>query len=311
LLDFFFLSGINAWNEQVARSYKGREEGGSVFMLVSKYDSRFLLALQIDHSRVAGYLAAHWGNDVFAEPRPYSSVVLAAQEHDNGWWEWEIKPSLNDQGYPLDYITDGSLKYLGQLRLNFYKHGVERLIERDPYAGLIVLMHGIGLFNKAYGLLAYMPDHTTRPDVQEYIRDQEALQKRVLAELRRSTEFQEFSTDEEIWRNFKLMQVYDTLAQFLCNRYPLNNTERQNGPSNTLGDTAVPVAPGKPDVTLTVEVKDETRAEVRPYPFDINPLNVSFPARLVPNRPYRSQEEFLKDFYKAERITVSYRLQAP
>jgi Protein of unknown function (DUF3891) len=281
-------------------------------MLVSKYDdSRLLLALQIDHSRVAGYLAAHWGNDVFAEPRPYSSVVLAAQEHDNGWWEWEIKPSLNDRGYPLDYITDGSLKYLGQLRLDFYEHGVERVVREDPYAGLIVLMHGIGLFNKAFGLLAYMPDHTARPDVQAYIRDQDALQQRVLAELRRSEEFREFSTDEVIWKNFKLMQVYDTFAQFLCNRYPLNNRERQNGPSNTLGDTAVPVAPGKQDVTLTIEVQDETRAVVRPYPFDTNPLQVSFPARLVPNRPYRTREEFLKDFYKAERITVNYQLQAP
>lgn len=281
-------------------------------MLVSKYDdSRLLLALQIDHSRVAGYLAAHWGNDVFAEPRPYSSVVLAAQEHDNGWWEWEIKPSLNDRGYPLDYITDGSLKYLGQLRLDFYKHGVERVVREDPYAGLIVLMHGIGLFNKAYGLLAYMPDHTTRPDVQAYIRDQDALRQRVLAELRRSEEFREFSTDEVIWKNFKLMQVYDTFAQFLCNRYPLNNRERQNGPSNTLGDTAVPVAPGKQDVTLTIEVQDGTRAVVTPYPFDTNPLEVSFPARLVPNRSYRTREEFLKDFYKAERISVNYQLQAP
>ena len=281
-------------------------------MLVSKYDdSRLLLALQIDHSRVAGYLAAHWGNDVFAEPRPYSSVVLAAQEHDNGWWEWEIKPSLNDRGYPLDYITDGSLKYLGQLRLDFYKHGVERVVREDPYAGLIVLMHGIGLFNKAYGLLAYMPDHTARHDVQTYIRDQDALRQRVLAELRRSEEFREFSTDEVIWKNFKLMQVYDTFAQFLCNRYPLNNRERQNGPSNTLGDTAVPVAPGKQDVTLTIEVQDGTRAVVTPYPFDTNPLEVSFPARLVPNRSYRTREEFLKDFYKAERISVNYQLQAP
>ena len=30
-------------------------------MMVSRYDdSNFLLVLQIDHSRVAGYLASHW-----------------------------------------------------------------------------------------------------------------------------------------------------------------------------------------------------------------------------------------------------------
>lgn len=39
-------------------------------------------------------------------------MVLAAQEHDSGWWEWEIRPRLNDQGYPPDYI--GSMKHLGR-----------------------------------------------------------------------------------------------------------------------------------------------------------------------------------------------------
>ena len=67
-------------------------------------DARIILALQIDHSRVAGYFAAHWGNRLFDRPEPYSSVVLAATEHDIGWWEWEMKPStLNDKGFPLDY----------------------------------------------------------------------------------------------------------------------------------------------------------------------------------------------------------------
>ncbi len=32
-------------------------------MMVNPYnDSHLLLALQIDHSRVAGFLASHWGN---------------------------------------------------------------------------------------------------------------------------------------------------------------------------------------------------------------------------------------------------------
>src|SRR5215831_16618036 len=95
-------------------------------MMVNPYDdSHLMLALQIDHSRVAGFFAAHWGNQEFDRPEPYASVVLAANEHDSGWWEWEMKPStLNDRGFPMDY-HDGSLKYLGQLRLDFYKNAVD------------------------------------------------------------------------------------------------------------------------------------------------------------------------------------------
>ena len=66
-------------------------------MIVCSYnESRLLLVLQIDHSRVAGQLAAHWGNDQFDAPRPYASMVLPAQEHDSGWWDWEIKPDINE-----------------------------------------------------------------------------------------------------------------------------------------------------------------------------------------------------------------------
>lgn len=65
---------------------------------------------------------------------------------------------------------------------------------------------------------------------------------------------------------------------------------------------------GEKDVTLTVAVQDATNALVQPYPFDSNPLVVSFPGRLVANRPYKSQEEFLADFYKADRVMITYYL---
>jgi hypothetical protein len=279
-------------------------------MMVGRYDdSRLLLILQIDHSRVAGLLAAHWGNDEFAQPRPYASMVVAAQEHDSGWWDWEIRPTLNEQGYPPDYI--GSVKQLGRgVWLDFYRHGIQRVAEQDPYAGYIVSMHGDGLLTQGMGLLPYMPDYTSNPDVQEFVREQKEFRSMLLASLRRAGENTELVTDEHLWTNFKLMEVYDQFAQFVCNRYPFNSTERKNGPSKTLSDVPVPVGPGLEDVTITIDVQDETRAIVRPYPFDVDPLEISFQGRLVSNRRYRSQEEFLPDFYKAERVDITYTLHA-
>ena len=50
-------------------------------------------------------------------------MVLAAQEHDSGWWDWEIKPTLNEQGYPSDYI--GSVRRLGQgVWLDLYRRAI-------------------------------------------------------------------------------------------------------------------------------------------------------------------------------------------
>jgi hypothetical protein len=267
-----------------------------------------ILALQIDHSRVAGYLAAHWGNQDFARPEPYASVVLAAQEHDIGWWEWEMKPAtLNDRGYPLDY-HDGSLKYLGQLRLDFYKNAVDRVMHRDKYAAMLMAMHGVALMNAGYGRYAYPPDRTSDPRVKAYVSHQEDLRVDLLRQLRESGQYKDFVSDEQVWTNYEYMEVFDQFAQFLCNRYPLNSKARKLGPTNTLNDVDVPTRRGKPNVKLTIDTVSENRATVHPYPFDIDSLPVSFTARLVPRRAYRDGEDFLGEFYRAERVTVTHTL---
>lgn len=279
-------------------------------MMVSRYDeSRLLLVLQVDHSRIAGLLAAHWGNQEFARLRPYVAMVLAAQEHDGGWWDWEIRPTLDTQGHPPDYV--GSMRGLGEdTWLDFNRHGIRRVAEQDPYAGYIVSMHSEGLLSQGMGLLPYMPDYTVFPNVQEFIREQQAYRAELIDETRRLPEYESDISEERLWTNFKYMEVFDQFAQFVCNRYPFNSKERRNGPTSELSKTPVPVAPGSKDVIMSIDVRDESNATVTPYPFDVNPLVVSFPGRLVSNRPYAHQEEFLPDFYAAERITVTYRLHS-
>ena len=146
------------------------------------------------------------------------------------------------------------------------------------------------------------------PRVQEYIRHQEKLRLELTEKVRHSEEFGEFSSDEQIWTNYELVEVFDQFAQFLCNRYPLNSTARKFGPHHTLNDVVVPVRPGVTPVKMMVDVLDEQRAVVRPYPFDVDPLVVSFPARLVPRRTYNDSDDFLRHFYGAERLMVSYTL---
>jgi hypothetical protein len=279
-------------------------------MMVCPYDeSHLVLILQTDHSRIAGQLAAHWGNDEFARLNPYASMVLAAQEHDSGWWDWEIKPTLNDQGKPSDYI--GSIKHLGKgVWLDLYRRATERLELRDLYAAYYVSMHGEALLTRGMGLLPSMPDYTDDPAVQEFITEQKEFRARWLPKLQENPALAAATSETHLWTNFNLMEVFDQFAQFVCNRYPFNSQARKNGPTHTLSGISVPVSPERPNATLTIDVQNETDAVVRPFPFDVNPLTLSFEGRLVPNRRYSDQEDFLRDFYKADRITISYRLRA-
>ena len=279
-------------------------------MMVCPYDdSRVLLILQTDHSRIAGLLAAHWGNDQFAKLQPYASMVLAAQEHDSGWWDWEIKPSVNEQGYPSDYI--GSIKHLGQgVWLDLYRHAIERVAARDLYAAFFVSMHGEALLTKGMGLLPSMPDYTGDPAVQEFIGQQKELRAGWLPTLQNNQALAAVTNDKHLWTNFNLMEVFDQFAQFVCNRYPFNSQARKNGPTHSLSGISVPVSAERPNVTLTIDVLNESEAVVRPFPFDANPLKVSFEGRLVPNRRFVEQAEFLESFYSAERIVINYTLSA-
>jgi hypothetical protein len=279
-------------------------------MMVCPYDDeRLLLILQVDHSRVTGWLAAHWGNENFAQPSPYHAMVLAAQEHDSGWWDWEIKPQLNEEGLPPDYI--GSIKHLGgRVWLEFYRHGIERVAEQDLYAGYIVSLHSDGLLTQGRGLLPYMPDYTTNPDVKAFLSEQESYRDQLMQQLKNSDEYRDYLSDEQTWTNFKLMEVYDQMGQYICNRYPFNSTHRKNGPSKTMSNVPVPVRRGVPDTTLTFRIKDENHAAVTPYPFDLDPLPVSFQGRLIRRRRYTNQKDFLQEYYRAERLPINYFLSS-
>ncbi len=274
-------------------------------MLISPYNQRYTyVVLQRDHSEIAGKLAAHWGNETFARPAPYRSVVLAAHEHDKDW-DWENQPTLGEDGQPIDYIgsAGGAQGWPG-----WYERLVEHVVSQEPYAGLLVSLHGVGLVNGGYGVLTHMPDKRAVSPNREFIAGQERRQQQLLEELRRTGSYGEAAGEEQVWRNYRLLQVFDRLAQVLCNRYPLNSTARKNGPPLTLG--SVPVAPGQDDTTLTIEMVDDRRAIFRPYPFDVDPLEIKLLARLIPVQQYASQDAYFEAFYQAKRLVVEYTLTA-
>ena len=119
-----------------------------------------------------------------------------------------------------------------------------------------------------------------------------------------------FLSKDSLWTNIKLMEVFDQMGQFVCNRYPFNSTQRKNGPSNTLSNVPVPTRAGKDDTSLRFTIKDESRAAVIPYPFDVDPLIVSFQGRLLPKRRYENQNEFLREYYRAEKLAINYQLSS-
>jgi uncharacterized protein DUF3891 len=155
-----------------------------------------------------------------------------------------------------------------------------------------------------------MPDYAVYPEVKEFLAEQESYRAQLMEQLKSSSAYGDFVSEQQLWTNFKLMEVYDQMGQFVCNRYPFNSTQRKNGPSNTMSNVPVPTRPGKDDTILTFTVKNASRAAVAPYPFDIDPLIVSFQGRLITKRRYASQDEFLQEYYGAEKLAINYLLSS-
>jgi len=112
-------------------------------------------------------------------------MVLAAQEHDNGWWDWEIKRRSTTKDCRR-IISQQHQTSRGKVWLDFYRHGIHRLAEQDPYAGYIVSLHSDGLLTQGRGLLPLHAELRGYPDVKEFSTEQESYRAELMEKLKSS-----------------------------------------------------------------------------------------------------------------------------
>src|ERR1700757_1692714 len=108
-------------------------------------NSQLLVIRQTDHAFLAGFFAREWGNEKFSKPQPNASFCLAVAEHDNGWSDWELQPSLDEKTrQPFSFMSIPTATHIA-----LYQKGIERLVKVDHYAGLLASMHASSLYDRA------------------------------------------------------------------------------------------------------------------------------------------------------------------
>lgn len=144
---------------------------------------------QTSHAWITGQLARAW-RDV----SPREEVCLAAEQHDIGWSEWDLRPQLNpDTGLPrtfmeIDFAT----------RMAIWEPAPHRLEAMSLYAATLVSMHGTAL-------------HRSMPEASAYVAAQEELQQAWIARLG--------ADPDEVARNRRRILVWDALSLALCLRW--------------------------------------------------------------------------------------------
>lgn len=283
-------------------------------MVVAEGPKEYILYTQNDHGDLAGQFAAHWGNETFSPLKPRGSMVFVAEAHDNGWWYWDINPEVDDQGVPITFRRTPRERLYG-----FINKGIENLIEKDLYAGLIASMHHAGLPQHRYGTLPAVP---RRQDeyTMKFITEREPFNKDLMARVGGMKEYEGVNSPDFLWFNYRMMQVFDRLSLFFCCNYDLEKATTSESHSQDDKDygrafyrsaiNSTPVGFGQEDIEMCLTPVGKTKLMVDPYPFDQSGLKVAVRGRVIPRRPYKTQAEFREVYSRQPREMFEYTLVA-
>lgn len=236
---------------------------------------RFVIA-QTAHARMAGQLAAAFGNDRFAPLDPAEPLIFCVAHHDEGWAALDAQ-ARQDPATGLPYhLTQTPLAELvatgaGSPDFNARHH---------PLSGLISSMHTWGLYHGRYGLSDFLfIDRITpelRPRVDAMLQGELDRQAHLKLALAADPALKDRLSEAHIFHYYKLLQFFDTLALYFHTTHAALRGEAafRNVP-RAVGD----------DVTVTIRPAGEGRYAVTPYPFAVAPLEVWVAGHTVAPQP--------------------------
>jgi hypothetical protein len=252
-------------------------------MIVRDRGDAWQVVLQPDHADLSAQFARAWGNaDGFAAPTPLESVAVAAARHDDGWAVWERAPALDRKGVaPRNFLDVEVLSHLA-----FYRAMIAAVLDQDPYAGLLVSMHGAGIYRGRYGTqpsLRLTFADEVRDQVEAFVAEQEELHAGLVARLG--------VDEEERWTNYRFLQVYDRLSLYFCLR------DVEAGEPDTL--EPAPRDYDGADASLRIEPEGPWRVRIDPYPFAMRPATFRLVRRVLPKEPDTDDDAFRRRFAAA------------
>jgi hypothetical protein len=223
------------------------------------------------------------GNEVFSRPEPLESFQLAAEEHDNGWNEWELQPRID----PFTFLPYSFMSLPTQEHIDLYQRGIERVVKVDRCAGLLVSMHCAGLYDRTRATIPgfsakYVKSHEA-PVVSDFLQRLRLQQLRLKMDLRGDPATTKFSDDKWLQANVQRLEALDRLSLYFC-LGPLEGATIDAVPADYMGT----------EVDWDLQPEGNNVATLEPYPFRRDPLEISILARRIPKRRYADDLELQK-----------------
>jgi hypothetical protein len=262
-------------------------------VIVSRRPGGLVLVRQVDHQDQCGLMADAWGNERFARPEPFGPIALAARVHDEGWRAWEREPGVGPDGAPVNFSAIDRPTHVA-----LYREGIAAAAAEDARAGLLVSLHGQGLYEGRRGLDPgpATPRAQREPEVRAFLAEQDEVQAGLRARIGGGREL-----DEWAWAGYRLLQTWDVMSLFLT-WGALWDRGRVTLPQ-------VPRASGDAGVELTLTARGDGAAACDPWPFAERAVDLPVAARTVPDRRYASAGDLAAELSRAAWDTPGLRLR--
>lgn len=259
-------------------------------MILQDHEGGLLLFRQTDHALLSASFAAAWGNGTFPRLDRRTELLVAAARHDDGWAEWELAPTVREDGRPVDFIGIPVHEHVA-----LYRHGIDLVEEEDPYAGLVVSMHGERLYTHPFypGMDPRISKLEGRPRelAEGYVQWESNRQERLLAAIDNGGVRQEA---EEAWR---LLQIWDRLSLIVCMQPLGPGVEQTMPPARSLDG----------DVRIDVTGSEDGDVRLSPYPFAHEPCEFQIQAARTDAAVWPDDASFREDYRSAERVLLRFR----
>ncbi len=247
---------------------------------------------QVDHQDQCALMADGWGTDGFTRPEPFGPIREAARLHDEGWRSWEERPEVTDSGRPVDFPQLDRRTHIA-----LYTAGIDIACKSSDRVGLIVSMHGQGLYERRLGLDGPIPPRGERPEHERaFIAQELERQARLTASIGTPRTLTPWA-----WSAYRLLQVWDALSLFLLWKAlsPGAETVIERVPRHADDHRGVP---------LTVSRIVSDTATIEPYPFSRSPFELPVAARWIENRPYVDDGDLQDALESASWVTAKVRV---
>ena len=236
--------------------------------------NRFISTMA-EHLDLCHQFVLAFGNDEFERPEPYEEFAYTVKNHDRGWDSFDANPVLDEKsGLPCGLGSGPvpSVVNTSKLSPNFNE-------AKHAYCGLLSSMHSWGLYNERYGFSQFrvldggksVPVPSGEEDTVKGLLDGELdRQVRLKKSLSINPQTSKWIEEKYLFRNYKLLQFFDTLALYFNMRHYSEHAEETF--------THVPKTVDL-EVEITIRPVGDNHYTVTPFPFKGDKLQVNCKGR--------------------------------